>query len=82
MSSSAGGLGEAAMTRNTLLLIRVALAGILGVCLWTAAPSKAATAEYLMVPSGAIGRDILVAAMGGGPHAVCPVRSVFSAFDQ
>jgi len=31
---------------------------------------KAAAAEYLMVPSGAMGRDIPVAFQAGGPHAV------------
>ena len=36
-----------------------------------AAPTAAAAGvEYLMVPSGAMGRDIPVAFQGGGPHAV------------
>lgn len=35
-----------------------------------AAPSRAESIEYLMVPSAAMGRDIPVAFQGGGPHAV------------
>ena len=48
------------------------LALVLGLCLWAGTSVKAAAAdvEYLMVPSGAMGRDIPVAFMGGGPHAV------------
>jgi len=40
--------------------------------LWCAAgvPAKADGVEYLMVPSAAMGRDIPVAFMAGGPHAV------------
>jgi S-formylglutathione hydrolase FrmB len=39
--------------------------------LWTAtAPTASADVETLMVPSAAMGRDIPVAFMGGGPHAV------------
>lgn len=40
--------------------------------LWVASPhtANAEPVEYLMVPSGAMGRDIPVAFMGGGPHAV------------
>src|SRR5271166_4824615 len=59
------------MKRTTLLVLRAVLTAVLGVCLWTAANAKAAAAvEYLMVPSAAMGRDIPVAFMGGGPHAV------------
>ncbi len=43
----------------------------LGVCLGAAAPSWAADVEYLMVPSPAMGRDIPVAFLAGGPHAWC-----------
>jgi len=40
-------------------------------CTWSAPSSKAATAvENLMVPSAAMGRDIPVAFLAGGPHAV------------
>jgi len=46
------------------------LAVVLGLCLWTAAQAKAAAFDYLMVPSAAMGRDIPVAFMSGGPHAV------------
>lgn len=53
-------------------LIRVAGAAILALGLWgAAAPSAgAADVEYLMVPSPAMGRDIPVAFLAGGPHAV------------
>jgi S-formylglutathione hydrolase FrmB len=53
-----------------VLLLRTALAVVLGLCLWTAAQAKAAAIDYLMVPSAAMGRDIPVAFLGGGPHAV------------
>jgi S-formylglutathione hydrolase FrmB len=59
------------------MLLRTALAVILVSGLWgatgtTGAIGKAGAAavEYLMVPSGAMGRDIPVAFLGGGPHAV------------
>jgi S-formylglutathione hydrolase FrmB len=53
-------------------LIRVTLAVLLALGLWPAAATsaKADGVEYLMVPSGAMGRDIPVAFQGGGPHAV------------
>lgn len=38
-------------------------------CLWNATPSRAAATEFLMVPSEAMGRDIPVAFLAGGPHA-------------
>ncbi|ORW72977.1 hypothetical protein AWC23_08635 [Mycobacterium saskatchewanense] len=41
----------------------------LGLSMGLVVPARAA-AEYLMVPSAAMGRDIPVAFMGGGPHAV------------
>jgi S-formylglutathione hydrolase FrmB len=54
-------------------LLRTALAAILGIGL-CAAPEMSGTAsaevETLMVPSGAMGRDIPVAFLAGGPHAV------------
>ncbi|HZN82981.1 MAG TPA: alpha/beta hydrolase family protein [Mycobacterium sp.] len=54
-----------------VILLRTALVAILGLCLWTAGPAKAAPAiEYLHVPSASMGRDIPVAFMAGGPHAV------------
>jgi S-formylglutathione hydrolase FrmB len=44
---------------------------LVGGALMTMPPAKAdAAVEYLMVPSGAMGRDIPVAFIGGGPHAV------------
>jgi S-formylglutathione hydrolase FrmB len=56
--------------RFWVIALRGALIGVLALSLWTAAQAKAAAVEYLMVPSGAMGRDIPVAFMGGGPHAV------------
>jgi len=56
--------------RNAVLFLRATLAALCALCLWTAAQAKAASAEYLMVPSAAMGRDIPVAFYGGGPHAV------------
>jgi S-formylglutathione hydrolase FrmB len=49
--------------------LRAVLVAILGMCLWSAT-AKAADVEYLMVPSAAMGRDIPVAFLAGGPHAV------------
>jgi S-formylglutathione hydrolase FrmB len=54
-------------------LVRTLLAAILGLCL-CAVPTVSGTAradafETLMVPSAAMGRDIPVAFMAGGPHA-------------
>ena len=52
--------------------VRAALAAVFLV-LWAGAGvpgAKAEAVEYLTVPSAAMGRDIPVAFMGGGPHAV------------
>jgi len=51
---------------------RTMVAIALAAGLWVAGPqvAKAAGVEMLMVPSGAMGRDIPVAFQGGGPHAV------------
>jgi S-formylglutathione hydrolase FrmB len=58
------------MTRGVLLL-RLALAAVLGICWWKAALAKAdPSVEHLMVPSTAMGRDIPMALLAGGPHAV------------
>lgn len=63
--------GAAAVTRRGVILLRVALAMVLGMCWWTGAAAKAGPqVEYLMVPSAAMGRDIPVAFQAGGPHAV------------
>ncbi len=52
-------------------MVRMILTVMLAVGLWTGTTTaKAADVEYLMVPSAAMGRDIPVAFMGGGPHAV------------
>ena len=53
-------------------LFRAMSAAILALGLWSAAAPSAGAAdvEYLMVPSPAMGRDIPVAFLAGGPHAV------------
>ena len=56
------------------VVVRAVLVAILGLGLWVA-PATSPTAradgvEYLMVPSAAMGRDIPVAFLAGGPHAV------------
>ena len=58
--------------RSVTAMLRTLAAFVaLAMFVWTAAPSKAAGGvEYLMVPSGAMGRDIPVAFRAGGPHAV------------
>jgi S-formylglutathione hydrolase FrmB len=57
--------------KRGVLLLRIALAAVLGMCWWTVAVAKADPAvEYLMVPSAAMGHDIPVAFQPGGPHAV------------
>jgi S-formylglutathione hydrolase FrmB len=56
--------------RVWVIALRGVLIAVLALCLWTAPQGRAANVEYLMVPSGAMGRDIPVAFMGGGPHAV------------
>ena len=58
------------MTRGVLLL-RLALAAVLGICWWKAALAKAdPSVEHLMVPSTAMGRDIPVALQAGRPRAL------------
>jgi S-formylglutathione hydrolase FrmB len=56
----------------TRALVRAVLAIVLAAGLWTGTSltAKAQGVEYLMVPSAAMGRDIPVAFVGGGPHAV------------
>jgi S-formylglutathione hydrolase FrmB len=53
-------------------MFRTMAAIALAAGLWVASPqvAKAAGVEMLMVPSGAMGRDIPVAFQAGGPHAV------------
>ncbi|GAY15914.1 alpha/beta hydrolase-fold protein [Mycobacterium sp. shizuoka-1] len=53
-------------------LFRGVCATVLALGLWgaTAPAGHAADVEYLMVPSPAMGRDIPVAFLAGGPHAV------------
>lgn len=58
--------------RSAIILLRVLLGVVmLTSSLWTGATARAAsTLETLMVPSGAMGREIPVSFQGGGPHAV------------
>lgn len=66
MCSNARIFGEAATK-----LLGAALAAVLCVCLWTAPIGHAGPPiEYLSVPSAAMGRDIPVAFLAGGPHAI------------
>ena len=66
----------------TRALLRAVLAVVVAAGLWTSTSvtAKAADVEYLMVPSGAMGRDIPVAFLAGGPHAVY-LLDAFSAGD-
>ncbi|BBZ31248.1 hypothetical protein MMAD_55430 (plasmid) [Mycolicibacterium madagascariense] len=50
--------------------LRVTLALICGLSIWTATQARADGMETLMVPSAAMGRDIPVAFQAGGPHSV------------
>jgi S-formylglutathione hydrolase FrmB len=63
--------------RRVSILLRMACAAVLTVGLWGVAvtagstgTASAANFESLMVPSAAMGRDIPVAFLAGGPHAV------------
>lgn len=56
--------------RFRIVMLRMGLAGLLSLCLWTATEARADGVEMLMVPSAAMGRDIPVALQHGGPHAV------------
>ena len=53
-----------------VLCVAALSVGIAGAGVTAAGTAKAAGFESLMVPSGAMGRDIPVAFMAGGPHAV------------
>lgn len=58
--------------KSGIIVLRAALAAVVVLCcFWKVAVAKAAPAiDTLMVPSAAMGRDIPVAFVGGGPHAV------------
>src|SRR6195952_3648781 len=58
--------------RPLSVVLRALCALTLVAGMWAASPStaKAAAVENLMVPSAAMGRDIPVTFMAGGPHAV------------
>lgn len=57
--------------KHWIVFLRAALAAVTGLCLWAGAAAKAESAvEYVMVPSPAMGRNIPVAFLGGGPQAV------------
>jgi S-formylglutathione hydrolase FrmB len=55
--------------KHGLRVLRTVLVFVLGLCIWNAGTARAASIEYLMVPSAAMGRNIPVAFQGGGPHA-------------
>ena len=55
---------------SRLLCTATLAVGLAGVAVIKIGPAHAAGYETLMVPSGAMGRDIPVAFMAGGPHAV------------
>jgi len=60
-------------TRAATAAIRLTVLAVLVMAgIWTSATgtATAAAVEYLTVPSAAMGRDIPVAFLGGGPHAV------------
>jgi S-formylglutathione hydrolase FrmB len=71
---NAGWEGDAKEVEMRLLsvFLRAMCALTLVAGMWVASPStaRAAGVETLMVPSAAMGRDIPVAFMAGGPHAV------------
>jgi S-formylglutathione hydrolase FrmB len=58
--------------KATVMILRSVGLAVLLTALAVVAPvtARAAGVEYLMVPSAAMGRDIPVAFLGGGPHAV------------
>jgi S-formylglutathione hydrolase FrmB len=56
-------------TASARRLLRVVFVVMISLCLWNSTPARAASVEYLMVPSAAMGRDIPVAFLPGGPHA-------------
>lgn len=58
------------MIIRTTVLLRAAFVLALSLCLWRAAQARAAGHETLMVPSEAMGRDIPVAFLAGGPHTI------------
>jgi len=59
------------MMRYATRLSRAFLAAVCAVCFLGSTQAKAAPAvEFLMIPSAAMGRDIPVAFLSGGPHAV------------
>ncbi len=55
---------------SRLLCAAVLTVGVGGITAANVGSARAAGYESLMVPSGAMGRDIPVAFLGGGPHAV------------
>lgn len=57
--------------RLSTRLPRIAVVALIGLAVWLAPAAKSGPGvEYLMVPSPAMGRDIPVAFLAGGAHAV------------
>ena len=63
-----------------IMVLRILLALVLAANLWRAAIAKADSVENLMVPSAAMGRDIPVTFLAGGPHTVV-LLDAFNAAD-
>ena len=57
-----------------ITVVRAALVAVMAMCLWTVVQARAVSVESLMVPSAAMGRDIPVAFMAGGPARGVPSR--------
>src|ERR1700741_3356003 len=69
------GRGTKAMqsvNRAMMIISRVGLTLLLtiGLSIGTSATAAASSVEYLSVPSAAMGRDVPVAFLGGGAHAI------------
>jgi S-formylglutathione hydrolase FrmB len=56
--------------RSSILRMMMVTTTVAALLFAAGSPGKADSVEYLMVPSAAMGRDIPVAFMAGGPHAV------------
>lgn len=67
--------------KRGVIVLRATLVSVFVWCLWNTAQAKAAAVEYLMVPSEAMGRDMPVAFLGGGPHMVVPLDAFDGAPD-
>jgi S-formylglutathione hydrolase FrmB len=62
-------MGTVRILKSAVAVLRLVLVGALGLTLCAPAASADPAVEYLTVPSAAMGRDIPVAFLAGGPHA-------------